>query len=233
MPWRAVLFDFFNTLTTSVRRGPHHVRIARLLGCDYQALVEVLDRTFLDRARGSYGMAHDGLRIVAQLAGGRPSRTEVGTAVRARIAAVRADGSLRPDAVSTLRTVRQMGLRTAVVSDCWFELPVFLPTLPIAPLLDAQVYSVRVGVTKPHPAMYLTACAALGVEPHECLYVGDGGSLELSGAQAMGMTAVRLAAPDLGQHLTFNAEPRWDGLTVRALGEVPALLTRTREMAGV
>ncbi len=45
--------------------------------------------------------------------------------------------------------------------------------------------------------MYETACAHLGVDPGECLYVGDGGSQELSGATAVGMTAFRLTAPDL------------------------------------
>jgi putative hydrolase of the HAD superfamily len=233
MRCRAVVFDFFNTLTTSVRRGPHHARIARMLGCDPQAWIEVLDRTFLERARGGWGPAIDGLRRVAEQAGGRPERAELLAAIRERIVAVRADGPLRPDAVPTLRTVRGLGLRTAVVSDCWFELPMFLPSLPVAALLDARVYSVRVGVTKPHPAMYLTACEALGVDPHECLYVGDGGSQELTGAELVGMTAVRLAAPDLGDHLTFNAEPHWDGPSIQTLGELPALLSRTREMAHV
>ena len=233
MHCRAVVFDFFNTLTTSVRRGPHHARIARMLGCDPSAWTDVLDRTFLDRARGGWGPAIDGLRRVAEEAGGHPGRAELLAAIRARIAAVRADGPLRPDAVSTLRTVRRMGLRTAVVSDCWFELPMFLPCLPVAALLDARVFSVEVGATKPHPAMYLTACAALGVDPRECLYVGDGGSRELTGAELVGMSAVRLVAPDLGDHLTFNAEPHWDGLSIRALGELPALLSRTREMAHV
>ena len=233
MPWRAVVFDFFNTLTSSVRRGPHHARIARMLGCDPKVFLDVLDRTFLERARGGYGSAIDGLRLVAEQAGGRPGRAQLLAAIEERIVAVRADGPLRSDAVPVLRTLRGLGLRTAVVSDCWFELPLFLPGLPVAPLLDARVFSVQVGATKPHPAMYLTACEGLGVEPHECLYIGDGGSRELTGAQCVGMSAVRLAAPDLGGHLTFNAEPDWDGPTIRALGELPALLSRTPQMAGV
>src|SRR5581483_9945949 len=101
---------------------PHHARIARMLGCDPQVWVDVLDRTFLERARGAYGQAVDGLRRVAEQAGGRPGRADLRAAVRARIEVVRADAALRPDAVPTLRTVRRMGLRTAVVSDCWFEL---------------------------------------------------------------------------------------------------------------
>ena len=31
---RAVVFDFFGTLTRSVSRGPQHRVVARILGCD-------------------------------------------------------------------------------------------------------------------------------------------------------------------------------------------------------
>ena len=220
MPFRAVLLDFFNTLTRAVRRGPRHAEIARSLGCDPQTWVEVLDRTYAARSRGSYGSAEDGLRRVAHEAGGNPSDAEISAAVLARIVAVREDAILRDEVGSMLGTLRRMGLRTAVVSDCWFEVPVFLPRLAIAPLINAYVFSVDVGAAKPHPSMYLTACDRLGVRPRDCLYVGDGGSLELSGARRLGMTAVRLDAPDLGTHLTFNADRDWTGPVLDSLDAV-------------
>jgi putative hydrolase of the HAD superfamily len=92
-----------------------------------------------------------------------------------------------------------------------------LPRMPIAELLDATVYSVHLGVTKPHPALFETVCHRLDVRPEECLYVGDGGGRELSGARSVGMTAVRLAAPDLTGHLVFDREPDWGGASVTSL----------------
>ena len=148
----------------------------------------------------------------------------LGSAIDARICAIRDEGPLRPESRPLLQWLRQKGVRTAVVSDCWFELPEILPWLSIAPLLNAAVFSVHVGETKPHPAMYLRACGQLGVEPVECVYVGDGGSRELTGARALGMTAVRLAAPDLGGHLTFHAECAWEGLEVESLFGITRLL---------
>jgi putative hydrolase of the HAD superfamily len=114
-----------------------------------------------------------------------------------------------------------------VVSDCWYELPAFLPTLPLAPLLDACVYSLDVGRCKPHPDMYLAACERLGVAPGECLYVGDGGNGELSGAERLGLTPLRLAAPDLHLHLVFQPDV-WAGPSVRSLSEVSGLLHQPR-----
>jgi putative hydrolase of the HAD superfamily len=128
--------------------------------------------------------------------------------------------------VSALAAIRARGVATGLISDCTHELPAFLPRLPVAPLLDTVVYSVEVGRCKPDPAIYLTACRRLGVLPEECLYVGDGGSRELTGAARVGMTAVRLAAHDLSDHLVFDADAAFTGPCVGSLTEVVDLLDR-------
>ena len=53
------------------------------------------------------------------------------------------------------------------------------------------------------------------------LHVGDGGSRELTGATRAGLTAVRLAAPDLADHLVFDADVDWTGPTVTSLSALP------------
>ncbi|SCL26778.1 putative hydrolase of the HAD superfamily [Micromonospora nigra] len=218
--FRAVLFDFFGTLTRAVQRGAAHHETAALLGCPVDRLVKVLDRTFYRRATGRLGSAEATLRWVCRQVGVHPSKAAVRAAVASRQRAIRADTRLRADAVPTLAALRGRGLRTAVVSDCTHELPAFLPDLPVAPLLDARVFSVQVGRCKPHAALYLAACRRLGLAPQDCLYVGDGGSQELTGAERTGMTAVRLAAPDLAGHLVFNADLAWRGPALRSLTEV-------------
>src|SRR3954470_18643965 len=142
--YRAVVFDFFGTLTRSVQRGPQHAEIARKLGCDPEAVRGVLDRTFHSRARGTFGSAEATLRWVTEQAGGRPRQSQVQAAVPARVDALKADTRLRPDAASALRALKRRGLSTGVISDCTHELPAFLPSLPVAPLLDAKVFSVEV-----------------------------------------------------------------------------------------
>jgi putative hydrolase of the HAD superfamily len=229
--YRAVLFDFFGTLTRSVRRGRQHAAVARALGCDPVELIVVLDRSFYARARGLFGSAEATTRWVCEQAGGRVDGRALRAAVAARVAALHADTRLRADAVGTLRALRQLGLGTALVSDCTHELPVFLPRLPVAPLLDTCVYSVQIGRCKPDPEIYLAACDRLGVEPRHCLYVGDGGSHELTGAAELGMTAVRLAAPDLAGHLVFNADVDWTGPSVASLTELIDLVGQAPAVA--
>ena len=224
--YRAVLFDFFGTVTRSVQRGPKHAEIARLLGCAPEAMIEVLDRSFRARARGAFGSAEATLRWVAEQAGGCPDPADLRAALAARVDAVRSETRLRPDAVRTLSALKRRGIATGLISDCAYELPVFLPGLPVAPLLDTTVFSVQTGHCKPDPQIYLIACRDLGVLPEDCLYVGDGGSHELTGATDVGMTAVRLTAPDLADHLVYDADADFAGPCVGSLTEVVDLVDR-------
>ncbi|MER7457264.1 HAD family hydrolase [Micromonospora sp. NPDC126480] len=222
--FQAVLFDFFGTLTCSAPRGAAHRATADLLGCPPEVFVDVLDRTFHKRATGRLGTAEATLRWVCEQAGVHPSDEAVRSAVAARHRAVRADIRLRAEAVPTLTALRRRGLRTGLVSDCTHELPAYLPHLPVDPLLDVRVLSVQVGRCKPDPELYRAACRRLGVEPAACLYVGDGDSQELTGAERAGLTAVRLAAPDLADHLVFNPDHTWVGAELASLTDVLHLL---------
>jgi putative hydrolase of the HAD superfamily len=222
--YRAVLFDFFGTLTKAVTRGPGHVRVAQLLGCDPAWFTAKLDHSYRARLRGDYGDPATALYRIARQLGRRPSADEVAAAALARRQAIGGDITLRAGAVWTLWMIHTWGLRTALVTDCTQELPEIVAALPIAAHLDAAVYSVELGAAKPDPAMYLTACARLGVSPEQCVYVGDGGGHELTGARKHGMVAVRLAAPDLAEHLVFDADRDWDGPTIVDLRELPELV---------
>jgi putative hydrolase of the HAD superfamily len=221
--YEAVVFDFFGTLTWAVTRSGVHRRVARVLGCDPGAFTVLLDRTYPARVRGELGDTRMALRWIAWELGRSPSAAQVTQALRLRTDAIRAALTLRADAISTLWMLRSVGLRTALVSDCTDELPPLVAELPVADLLDATVFSVHLGVSKPDMGLFLTASRRLGVAPAQCLYVGDGDGRELTGARSAGMTPVRLAAPDLTRHLTFDPEPDWTGYTVRSLSAVVEL----------
>jgi putative hydrolase of the HAD superfamily len=218
--YHAVIFDFFGTLTHAVRRGPGHEQVARTLGADPVSFIALLDRSFVARARGAYGGIESTLYWMATQLGRTPTAEQVSDAARVRLAAIRADITLRGEAVPTLLRLRSRGLSVGMISDCTDELPMIWPELPLGCLLDSTVFSVEAGVTKPHPRLFELACDELGVAPADCLYVGDGGGRELTGADHAGMTAVRLVAPDLIAHLTFNSDTEWTGRTILDLAGV-------------
>ena len=65
------------------------------------------------------------------------------------------------------------------------------------------------------------AVEGLGVAAEECLYVGDGTSNELSGAQRAGMTAVLMRAP---YDQADGSRESWDGARISDIREVLGLL---------
>jgi putative hydrolase of the HAD superfamily len=216
----AVIFDFFGTLTHAFHRGPGHEQVARVLGADPILFTALLDSSFTARARGAYGGIESTLLWMANQLGRTPTAGQISEAARVRLAAIKGDISVREEAVPTLLRLRARGLSIGMISDCTDELPMMWPELPFAHLFDATVFSVDEGHTKPDRRLFELACRELGVAPVDCLYVGDGGGHELTGAGHAGMTAVRLVAPDLITHLSFNTDTHWTGPSILDLTDV-------------
>jgi putative hydrolase of the HAD superfamily len=78
---------------------------------------------------------------------------------------------------------------------CAPDTPPLWRSSAFAGLIDVEVFSAEVGLRKPEPEIYLKACELLGVDATRCFYVGDGAYGELSGATAVGMTAVLIRDP--------------------------------------
>ena len=76
-----------------------------------------------------------------------------------------------PDAVEVLRSLRERGLRTAVVSNIAFDIrPAFVTAGADA---DEFVLSFEVGAAKPDPHIFRVALDRLGVRAEEAVMVGD------------------------------------------------------------
>lgn len=76
-----------------------------------------------------------------------------------------------PDTVEVLRSLRERGLRTAVVSNIAFDIrPAFVTAGADA---DEFVLSFEVGAVKPDPHIFRVALDRLGVRAEEAVMVGD------------------------------------------------------------
>ncbi len=97
---------------------------------------------------------------------------------------------IQPSILHLLERLSTQGLRLAVLSnaapgevDAWSD-------SPRAPYFEIAHFSCDTGWAKPELVSYVTCCQALGIEPHEAMFVGDGGSGELTGAVACGLHPV-------------------------------------------
>jgi len=229
MQHTAVIFDLFGTLVDIFSAEEYFrvlAQVAEAVGASPEAFAAAWRHGFDQRAVGAFGGVEGNIAYVAHRLGLEPPSEGLAEAARYRLALTRRNLEPRPDAVATLSALRAAGFRIGLVSDCTSEVPVLWPETPLAPLVDAAVFSSEVHLKKPDPAIYHLACERLGVTPPQCVYVGDGGSRELSGAAAVGMTPVLIRVPyenEADVHRVDGEE--WGGLRVSSLSEVLALVT--------
>ena len=123
-----------------------------------------------------------------------------------------------PGTRGMLADLRRRGLRLAVISNWDQRLPLLLERLELADHFDTFAISAIVGAEKPHPRIFETALAALGVAAEHALHVGYSRRDDVEGARGVGMQALLLS-------------PAGDG-DLRSLAELPARLFGDRQQTG-
>jgi putative hydrolase of the HAD superfamily len=97
-----------------------------------------------------------------------------------------------PDAAPTLATLREAGVRLAVVSNWDCSLRGVLAELGLAGALDAIVVSAQAGALKPDPEIFRVALHQLRCAPEDAMFVGDSLETDVEGARGAGLRALLL-----------------------------------------
>lgn len=98
-----------------------------------------------------------------------------------------------PDAHPAIDLVRAAGVRTGVLSNFSYLLPLVLDEVGLSAGLDPIVFSAAVGAEKPDPRIFAAAAAAVGADLADCVLIGDDFANDVGGAQGCGMPVVWLA----------------------------------------
>lgn len=219
----AVVFDFYGTLTPSspAEAWASNARLlASVLGVEAASLIRVLDETFPDRVSGALGDSRQTMHAIAGRLGVRLDASLLEQAIEVRRVAQEAMLELRSEALEVIAALRASGLRTGLVSDCTHELPAAWPRLAVSALIDAPVFSCVERTRKPDARLFRKVAADLGTDPASCVYVGDGGGKELTGASGVGMRAVLLAGTDWHEHPDPRRETGWTGERIGSLTDL-------------
>ena len=99
--------------------------------------------------------------------------------------------SAAPDALCVLRSIRESGRLTCVVSNFDESLASLLDEVGLRRYLGAIVASAEVCLEKPNPRIFGIALERLGVAPDEAIHVGDDAA-DVVGANRAGMRSVWL-----------------------------------------
>lgn len=122
-----------------------------------------------------------------------------------------------PEVPGTLAELRRRGVRMAVVSDAWADLPDLHTELGIGEYFEAYAISRVLGCNKPDPRTYRHASTALGLEPDRCLFIDDDPAL-VAAAIELGYAGLAMRRDPLAD----DAEGGRVGF-IRSLTEIPAL----------
>ena len=192
MKYKAVLFDLFETLITEWGHEKYtKSRMCTDLGVDKDRFNIYWEEKEQDRYLGNIDFEESVIYACSKC------NKDIDRSTMSRIVEKRKETKakcfeyIHPDVFKLLTTIRANGLKTAMVSNCSPEEVEVLKDSELYKYFDEIVLSCEVHMKKPDPCIYAEAAGRLGFDPEECFFVGDGGSSELEGAQAVGMKAVQ------------------------------------------
>lgn len=188
---KGLIVDFGGVLTTAVRES--FAAFCGEVGVPPDHLLKIL-RSATEDGKGDPSHVHlmetgqiteeeFNRWLAAELSAGRTEPIDAEDLKMRLFAGTRPE----PSMVHAVRTLREAGIKTALVSNSWGGYG--YPRESFDEMFDAVVISGEVGLRKPQREIYLLAADKLGVDPSECVFVDDF-RVNVEGAQAVGMTAL-------------------------------------------
>lgn len=188
---RGVIFDLYHTLTARESEWSKRPATCDLLGFDRRAWDRVLVETSRWRLAGEERDPYRIFRrLVDQIDASLPDD---------QVRSVLAERTLRfrdcfrnipPENVAMLDRLRTGGIRVALLSNADVMDKEAYRGSPLEGRFDVEMFSCDVGLAKPEREIYEACLERLGLTAADCVFVGDGGSNELQGANAAGLRTV-------------------------------------------
>jgi putative hydrolase of the HAD superfamily len=187
---KAVIFDMFETLVTLFAgRTYFSENIAADVGIPTETFRPVWHVNEMDRSTGVLTMEEGVARTLSALG---VSDDYVAKVCKKRLEALGDTfDAIPPASIALLKELKERGILIGLISNCFSDEAEMIKNSRLYQYFDAVKLSYEQGICKPDPALYYRIAAELGVEPEECLYVGDGGRNELAVAKEVGMKPVQ------------------------------------------
>ncbi len=219
---RAVTFDCWGTLISDAElERPGEMRVSALIeasagALDAEAAQILYQRAWQEHHRSWISGIQFGADGIARFCAAELGSEDPLVCDRLQEAFEEAGrhGSLYalPHAPETLKTLRDAGIRTALVCDTGLTpgrvVRDFLSDLGLLEHLEFCAFSNEIGEPKPNPKIFHAALEAIDSTPKEAVHVGDLLRTDVDGARAIGMKTVRITAvnDDLATRFSWDAD---------------------------
>lgn len=197
---KAVIFDMDGVLVDS---QPYHFK------ADIDTMAEygvIKDQKFYEAFAGT--LTDNRMRTLRDMFGLDVPAEELIEKREKMILDIMANEDIKPVSgiPELLRSIKALGLKTAVASSSGIELiKLVLDRLGIAVYFDSITSGNDVKMGKPSPDIFLLAAERIGAEPSECLVVEDSEN-GVRAAKAAGMTALGYVNPTSGNQCLDMAD---------------------------
>lgn len=188
---KAVIFDMYETLVTHYACPVYFSgEIAADAGIPAERFRELWFPMEADRTVGKLSLEEALKQIMSVCDVYAPSVLEY---ILARRTEVKREcfRHLHPQILPMLDSLCSQNIKIGLISNCFSEEVPVIRESPVFPYFDAVCLSYEEGLRKPDPEIYRRCMARLDVPPGSCLYIGDGGSGELTAAENLGMKAMQ------------------------------------------
>jgi HAD superfamily hydrolase (TIGR01509 family) len=187
--YRACLIDVFDT-AISIDMSGYNAALAGLAAVDPDAFGAAFRRWSVPAMDGSASI-RQAIAGVLETCGVAADEGLLDRLVAADRELLDERAVLHDDVVPFLGSLRELGVRTAFVSNCAENTRPLLDRLGLTALVDELVLSCEVRAVKPDPAIFEVALQRLGVRPGESLFVDDQPAF-CRAAEAVGIRAVQI-----------------------------------------
>jgi putative hydrolase of the HAD superfamily len=192
MAIRAVMFDFGGVISSSPFEAFAHLETERGLPARFIRTVNATnphENAWARLERGEISVDAFGSEWAAEA-------RALGQELDGRLVLERLGGEIRPLMVAAIKACRTT-YKTACLTNNFAvaESIVSDEVAAVYALFDAVLESRVLGVRKPDPRFYALACAAIGVEPEESVFLDDLG-INLKPARALGMRTIKVNDPE-------------------------------------
>ena len=221
--YKAIIFDLYGTLVGNFSRQAYdqvQEQMANVIDVPFTKYWQIKAETIKDRSLGNLSVEEN----IGEI--GRRLDVKVDTAQIEEIVALgneftKASLIPEPEVLKALDRLKQNGFLLGLITNCNSSVPQFFQQSEIAQYIHVPIFSCEERIKKPSSRIYEIACERLNVKPHECIYVGDGSSRELTGAASIGMRPI-LKHTDLSDVYDPKRQDveNWEGIVINEISEL-------------
>ena len=184
---KAVIFDMYETLITHYTTDLYFSEdMARDAQIEYQDFYRTWKATDADRTLGNMTFREVIKRILVENNAWTQEKYDLIIKKRTQTKE-KLFTKLHPEILTMLDSIKEKGLKIALISNCFDEEACVIRKSILAPYFDVICLSCELGMRKPEKGIFTKCLEELNLSPKECVYCGDGGSSELEAASALGM----------------------------------------------